>query len=386
MDFSNNLQIKCWKCKNLVKHPVNCLQCEVIFCLKCSKEINNKDKNNGKEGYCPYCKSSPFMFKLNDALNIIINNNTKYNNCRENIIKKKDKSHLKNDRLYKCLFCLEEFMGENKFKKHFLKDEFHKDYLIKIMNLREKASKIDLLNSCRTNIPLKKCVNRNQKMVQQILNNQQKRTPSLYNNSLSSYKSSANIFQLKINESEPSYIRQIEEEKKNENNIKFENIISRKIQLDQTLLSSKSSANIFNIQKKLNLEIINLLPSYCQYNEKSQLIYCGRNNNLNCKCCKDNICKPGNCFCCECMELNKKFHLITKPHYLINKKGRVARYQCKTYHCYFETKNICKNNNNTFEIKNICTEKNPCKACKELTLLIDKYLPKELIEKLKLYR
>ena len=86
------------------------------------------------------------------------------------------------------------------------------------------------------------------------------------------------------------------------------------------------------------------------------------------------------------MKLNKKFHSITQPHYLINKEGRVARYSCKTYQCYYETTKVFKNNNNWFKKKIICNEKNPCKACKELTLLINKYLPKELVEKLKLSR
>ena len=387
MDVLNNLEFKCRKCNNIVEKPVNCLQCDQIFCYKCSIEINNKEKNNGKEGYCPICKSSPFIFKFNAALNKIINNiEIKCNNCGEYVIRKEFKSHLKNCRLYKCIICYKRFMGQNTFIKHISEDESHNDYLIKRMNLRVKTSKKELLNFYRINSNFK-FLNRNQKIFLQIISAQQKKTPFYYYNSLSSNKSSANIFEQKIIELRPSYLREIEEEKKNENNIQFENIISRKIQtLEQSLSSSKSSANIFNITEKLNMEIIKTLPSYCQYNYKSKLIYCGRNNNLNCECCKDGICKPGNCFCRECMELNKKFHLINKPHYLINKEGRVARYSCKTYQCYYETTKVFKNNNNWFKKKIICNEKNPCKACKELTLLINKYLPKELIEKLKMSR
>ena len=385
MNEINYCQFQCSNCHHSLEKPFNCLQCDELFCMKCVYEINNKEKNNGKEGCCPICKACPFIFKFNAALNDILNKiEIKCKICGEYIKKKNYQSHLKECKSYKCIFCNKEYKGKNGFLAHFLYDDCHKDYLIQRMNLREKESKYELLNFFRFKFNLNG-LSRNQKLIQLINYQQQKEHPQYYN-SLSSYKSSANIFEQKINDLESSCLKQIVEEKKNENYIQFENLIIRKIKSNQTLSSSKTTTNIFNFAEKLNMDIIKNLPPNYHYDYKSKLIYCGRNNNLNCECCKDGICKIGNCFCLECMKLNKKFHSITQPHYLINKEGRVARYSCKTYQCYYETTKVFKNNNNWFKKKIICNEKNPCKACKELTLLINKYLPKELIEKLKMSR
>ena len=63
MNEINYCQFQCSNCHHSLEKPFNCLQCDELFCMKCVYEINNKEKNNGKEGYCPICKACPFIFK-----------------------------------------------------------------------------------------------------------------------------------------------------------------------------------------------------------------------------------------------------------------------------------------------------------------------------------
>ena len=149
------------------------------------------------------------------------------------------------------------------------------------------------------------------------------------------------------------------------------------------LKNSSSNVNIFNnIPEKLNFDIIKNLPLNLKYDIESDLIYCFKDSKLDCECCKDHICKPGNCLCKNCMNKNKKYHCI-KEYYLINKEGRAARYENKTFQCYATVEKLKKAGKNTFRIDVTCTYNNPCNACKDLTELMNKYLPSEIVNYLK---
>ena len=85
------------------------------------------------------------------------------------------------------------------------------------------------------------------------------------------------------------------------------------------------------------------------------------------------------------MNKNKKYHCI-KEYYLINKEGRVAKYINQTFQCYYFFTETYQYNNNTYIKKIKFNYINTCKACKELTLLIGKYFPQKLIERLRILK
>ena len=73
--------------------------------------------------------------------------------------------------------------------------------------------------------------------------------------------------------------------------------------------------------------------------------------------------------------------------FLINLGGIcfVHRYR-DNFQCYYFFTETYQYNNNTYIKKMRCNYLNTCKACKELTLLIGKYFPQKLIERLRILK
>ena len=118
------------------------------------------------------------------------------------------------------------------------------------------------------------------------------------------------------------------------------------------------------------------------YNPKYDLYFCGKNNNINCSCCSNKKCSPNGELCKNCMKKNLKLHGL-KKHYLINKKGKACRYSHGNFHCNSSFEEIKEDQGGNFYKKqNICKGNFTCEACKNITELMNHYLPTEVIKKL----
>ena len=125
------------------------------------------------------------------------------------------------------------------------------------------------------------------------------------------------------------------------------------------------------------------IPGEAKLNTEYDLYFCGKPNHIDCICCTDHKCKPGNCMCITCMKLNKKYHKL-KSHYLINKSGRACKYSHGYFHCYCNYTHIVHDiGNNIFKPVYKCQGENICKPCEEITLLMETYLPSTICQKLR---
>ena len=125
------------------------------------------------------------------------------------------------------------------------------------------------------------------------------------------------------------------------------------------------------------------IPGEAKLNTEYDLYFCGKPNHIDCICCTDHKCKPGNCMCIACMKLNKKYHKL-KAHYLINKSGRACKYSHGYFHCYCNYTHIVHDlGNNIFKPVYKCQGENICKPCEEITLLMETYLPSTICQKLR---
>ena len=139
---------------------------------------------------------------------------------------------------------------------------------------------------------------------------------------------------------------------------------------------SKENNNI--VEYSYNLKILNGLPPGCKYYQEEDLIYCGKETNLNCKCCNPKICVPGNCFCINCMYLNLSYHYLNKKLFIINRKGRVCSFDGKKYYYCGVTYKIKNKDSqgNMFAKKFECNNKTLCDDCKLLNKISKEYLRK----------
>ena len=86
-DFFNAFKnlISCRYCGEILKDPLNCIECQGSFCSKCTKELNKKNHN----GYIHHSKKNIIAISLLE--------NVKYlcNNCKNVIPKKKHRKTFK---------------------------------------------------------------------------------------------------------------------------------------------------------------------------------------------------------------------------------------------------------------------------------------------------
>ena len=287
-----------------------------VTCQDCNNNFCNECATDSKKrkDNCPYCGHNPFNFERNNILRNLINSMVLIcNKCGRKFEKNEEKEY--DDHILKCvklscLLCKKDFYNTNDFSEHILKDNYH----LNIISL-----KFD------TNISIQ-----NENSSNGIL-------PGIYQD-----PSKPRHYLNLLNKA-----RKVDISK--EQNINFENVDSL-------------------IQNNINV------PKECVLNPEMDLYFCYQKTNLNCKCCKDQICQPGNCLCKRCMNLNKEYHGL-KMHYLINKAGRAARYSKRHFHCYCKyIKQVKNDNGNVFNNKFFCGDITYCPPCLNLNDLMDHYL------------
>lgn len=287
-----------------------------VTCQDCNNNFCNECATDSKKrkDNCPYCGHNPFNFERNNILRNLINSMVLIcNKCGRKFEKNEEKEY--DDHILKCvklscLLCKKDFYNTNDFSEHILKDNYH----LNIISL-----KFD------TNISIQ-----NENSSNGIL-------PGIYQD-----PSKPRHYLNLLNKA-----RKVDISK--EQNINFENVDSL-------------------IQNNINV------PKECVLNPEMDLYFCYQKTNLNCKCCKDQICQPGNCLCKRCMNLNKEYHGL-KMHYLINKAGRAARYSKRHFHCYCKyIKQVKNDNGNIFNNKFFCGDITYCPPCLNLNDLMDHYL------------
>ena len=294
----------------IVKNPVNCLNCQNLFCLECV-QLSLKKSNK-----CPLCYNSPFKYEINNTLsNLLIDPDEKCIECPK--CKKLFNEYDYDDhkiicKNLICKICTKNYFNEENFKKHILNDENHFNKLIDIFDNNKKI-KVGI---------------------------------GIFNDTIQPFR--------------------------------FLNLLNK---VRKVNLENEEIANIENEDSLIQIQIDNI-PKNCYLNKDMDLYFCYSNTNINCKCCPNHICQPGNCLCKTCMDLNKKYHGL-KFYHLINKAGRAARYS-KHFHCYCKfIKQHTDENNNIFYNQFYCGRIQYCDACQVLDELMEYYLSPEIVDKLK---
>ena len=139
-----------------------------------------------------------------------------------------------------------------------------------------------------------------------------------------------------------------------------------------------------NLPKKDNIkqESNFILVDRKGYNVEYDLYFCGNLNGIKCKCCITNKCCVEGELCQICMKKNVKYHNL-KGYYLINKKGIACKYNHGYFHCYSKLYEIKKDKGgNFYKEEKICCDNYTCEACKNITKLMNYYLPGDIIRKL----
>ena len=157
-------------------------------------------------------------------------------------------------------------------------------------------------------------------------------------------------------------------------------INEEKNEIDFGKIKREKYENNLNIDNKNNQKMI--LIDMVDYNPKYNLFFCGKENNIKCKCCSNKKCSPNGELCINCMKKNQKYHGL-KKHYLINKKGKACKYSKNNFHCNSKFEIINEDNGgNFYKIEKICKDDYTCDACKNITELMNYYLPTQVIKKL----
>ncbi len=211
----------------------------------------------------------------------------------------------------------------------------------KIKNLGYEESKNNVLNN----------INNIQNNINNVQNNINEENSINYNNNNNNYPNEKTNRKILFSKSKKSYKCIIDTRKLEKYNSNFEEINNT---------SNKMKFNEF-INNSIN------------YSEEYDLFYCGKNNNINCSCCKEKICKLGNCLCVNCMKINIEYHDL-KSHYLINKSGRLTKVnqilECFCCCLYIEDDRPVKCGYENKVSKKYYT----CKSCEDLTKIITNYL------------
>ena len=353
---------QCSICTEIFVNPVECLNCGNIYCYDCFMKVQKAAEKINEEGKCPLCSNSPFIFFFNEAIKRLVSKmEVTCKKCSKSFPYSVYQKHKLKCKIYICKICDKKFFEENSLINHYNNEKLHKDYIISVMNIVEKNNPDELL-----------------KKVQKDLNVDNINDSNLIlKNSLDSISSSLNLNKFeKIDES----IRLLKVELKpiytqeEIRQIKFLDLISYKEE------NSKVNNNI--IEYLYDFNILNRLSNKSKYYKNEDLIYCGQNNQIQCKCCKNHLCIPGNCMCFNCMNLNKRFHKINSK-YLINKKGRVCKFD-KCFNCNISYKKINKDSDGNVYSKIInCINKNKCcEDCKCINKIYGYYFDKDTINDL----
>ena len=397
------------------------IRCKNNFCKSC---INEYLKTQNK---CPLCSDSPFLFRENVTLQKILKD-IKFicQNCGRSF-KKEDEynSHIESCIIekYICIICENEF-NENNFYEHIIKT--HKSDIISLMNqksminhLNYKYNKEEFINQKKLNLKISIFNHQNTEEYKKSLNIQHNSKNILNSSSIS--KKNIIIKRLPLNNVNdnfslnnynfPNYneIQQVEIQNKiplnniNENfslndynypniNELKQNEIQREkklnLEIDSFYINNDSSIKSHRVNttyvkndkkdsfyENLNTERISNSINKETKNFNNNIKYClQENKNIPCSCCKDHICRPGNCLCKKCMLLNIK-ELKLKKGQLINKKGYICNFERNTFYCNQSYVKIVVNiKKNVFKNNLICSIYSPCPECEILTKLKNFYL------------
>lgn len=332
-------QLQCPICISFYEGKiVYCKICGNRFCEKCAKKSKNTNEN------CPLCNKE-FEFEEDIIFEDIFKDSYRIcKKCKKNITLDNYENHIQNCR--KCKIC-DKFFLINEFEQHILIKP-HIDYLI------FKFNSITCNNELNDNLKneienLKNRIILDKKIKENI--NKRSEIEKNYNG------------KILINTREPhKYLNMIELKKK----------ISKKD-------FEKIKDN--NIEKyiKYKKSIFNQLNPEIQLDPIMDLYFCYKEiKDLNCDCCLDKICRPGNCICKNCMKINQKYHNLN-IYQLINKAGRVCKFSEK-FHCYCRYYKII---NNTYKKIFIC-QSYICDACSDLNKIKNYYLTDDNLNELKL--
>lgn len=330
------INIECQICNTKIKNPVQCTYCNNLFCKNCIEEWMNSNKTNNIKKTCPTCRKNNIFSNYSEFDNLI--NSSSIFTCEKCSIIFFDKEKFENHKILcsqiKCMICHETFKDNKSFIEHFEEEGRFREKFIICNYLNSNP-----FNCIQNNINYIENINENENM------NYENKTPfgpeSLNFNKFNKYiknsgliKNETEIYPFKNNFKEKSIFVSIDELKENNNN---------------------KNGSILN--------------------KDYDLFYCNKKNGVNNK-----TCSPGNELCISCMKKNQKYHKL-KKHYLINSAGRVCTYNRNNVHClcvferYIEDKKFCPDL--------ICFKKDICKPCCEMNKLINLYLNKNLINKLK---
>ncbi len=383
---------KCQICDDYFNEPVECLKCHNNFCKKCVEELKEINEKNDIPFICPYDKSAPFLYQKNTQLDFILEQmDYVCSICKTKIkgIKNYKEHKKKHENLYKCKICGLNF-NEKEFIDHINNDE-HKKIIIFSFDKSNQNKKWnekfqhDIIQFQRENeiennySNFLKVEQENENKIINWKKDYENKRNNYQNNEIEGYLDSKIIYEFQ------NYLN-IKSEKNFDKiftnyfygNERFENFQNSEEFLEVCEFENKPSSAIISFKDYI-------VPKKCRFLEKYNLYYCFRDNNLNCNCCKNHICQPGNCMCKECMQTNLSFHGL-KKYYLINKAGRACKYSNLSFHCHCRYERRTKNDNDVnFISMEWCHYPNfPCLACEEITILMDKYLDEEIIRKIKI--
>ena len=360
------------------------------FCKNCIEELKEINDKNKIPFICPYDKSAPFLYQKNTQLEFILEQiDYVCSICKTKIKGIKNYKEHKNkcENLYKCKICGLNF-NEKEFIKHINNNE-HKKIIIFSFDKSNQNKKWnekfqhEMMQFQRENetennyLNFLKVEQENENKIINWKKDYENKQKNNQNNEIEGYLDSKIIYEFQ------NYLN-IKSEKNFDKiftnyfygNERFENFQNTKEFQDVCVIDNKKNY-IISFKDFI-------VPDKCIFLDKYNLYYCFRNNNLNCNCCKNHICQPGNCMCKECMQTNLSYHGL-KKYYLINKAGRACKFSYSNYYCHCRTERRTKNDNgNIFVAMEWCHYPSfPCLACEEATKLMDKYIDQELINKLK---
>lgn len=323
------INIECQICNLKIEKPVRCTDCNNLFCKKCIVDWMNLNKTNDTNGSCPVCRKN-YNFVNYSEFDNLINSSSSIFRCENcNIIffdKEKFDKHKISCFHIKCMICHEIFKDNQSFLKHFEEEgRFQEKFLI-----------CNYLNANPFTC-IQNNINYNEN------ENYENKTPfgpeSLDSNKFNKYEPYSGLIK---NENDMNPYK---------NNFKVK---SAYVNVDE-LKSNNINGSVLN--------------------KEYDIYYCNKRNAINNK-----LCSPGNELCSSCMKINQKYHKL-KKHYLINSAGRVCTYGRNNVYCLCHFERYIEDNKFCPDL--ICFQKDICKPCYEMKKLINLYLTKNLMNKLK---
>jgi hypothetical protein len=355
----NEEQITCMICSEIYVNPVYCKICKNSFCKGCYTDLKEFNEKHDKNVECPLCKK-PLEVERNTVM--------------EDLLK---------DMIIECKGCTLSFKGYINYVNH---KEFCKKIVCKICNCDFKNFRLFVehfenlelhLNiatyafDTNSNENIKNEENWNLIYAKEIANLNKNNN----NNFVDKYKNReyVNFLDIKEESNFDTAFNLYNESKKPFREFSLTNSF-------KSLCEDLGKGFINKENREFNDKDL-LIPAKCKYYKQYDLFYCLNETNINCTCCPDHICKPGNCLCKDCMTVNLKYHKL-KTFFSINKEKRACKYSNKSFHCHY--KYLKQNNNRITEF--FCHGISPpCQACKELTEIMEYYIKPEHIQKLKMY-